>query len=404
MTTLPDDVMLVVLSHTDIDTFLERRLLNRKLHALIKTHIHGLTKAVAQGAFPKQTRILLNGGDSRDPAHAGASLRWLKALRYQQLAAILLERRSLHAISAEDPLGDDLIHQLALGWRVLQRFAEISREVDACPSRDLPLRDLKRSQLAPTERDTAIEIACLRELEICARRIVYVETLPAQALKAYKSLRHRELLKEIFGSPRTPSPAHDDADVKNDHEFIANPWVFSQVAKSGAEVFWRSWWGKVTGSPEDVDSSKLDIEAAWRRKEPLLKTYEAQGILCIDRQLNRIMAHLRRRYKSSHDPPILQSTMLSDNFEPLLVARERQRLTEAGELAPDFVLTGVRIEQTLDWEAFGAKPNVHIRVVDEEARRQRRRASGFLVKQPVLLPGYEELLTEWDEGWVQRRN
>lgn len=56
--TLHDDVLLVVISSTDIDTFLSMRLLSRKVHGLIDTHIHGLTEAVARTTCPAQIRIL----------------------------------------------------------------------------------------------------------------------------------------------------------------------------------------------------------------------------------------------------------------------------------------------------------------------------------------------------------
>ncbi|TKA78433.1 hypothetical protein B0A55_03064 [Friedmanniomyces simplex] len=88
MPPLPDDV---IFAHIDIGTFLKLRLLNRHLHNLINYHAHGLTESVARSTFPGQTRILMHL-PHKEAADHSECLRWLKDLRCQQLAAILLER------------------------------------------------------------------------------------------------------------------------------------------------------------------------------------------------------------------------------------------------------------------------------------------------------------------------
>lgn len=203
MAVLPDDVFLLIFSNTDIDTFLMLRLLNHKIYALISAHIHGLTQAVAQATFPRQTRILIRQHAQMD-LDSEHCLRRLKGLRYHQLAAILLEGGELHSIAAEDPLGDKLRDAVAEGWRVMSRFCQIAREVSLLSPEDIPVREVAQTDGgAPGDGEPTIADR-RRELESCARKLRYIETLPLETLEGYQYIR-RELPKAFgFGDSWEP--------------------------------------------------------------------------------------------------------------------------------------------------------------------------------------------------------
>lgn len=118
MDKLPDDILVLLLSHLNIDDFLNLRAVNRCFYDLSKEHERVITKRVARNTFPSQTRILLppTNGDSY------LDLAWLKRLRYTQLSAFLLECALEDPIPADDPQGDDLRAMLTTGWQMLARL------------------------------------------------------------------------------------------------------------------------------------------------------------------------------------------------------------------------------------------------------------------------------------------
>ncbi|OQO02448.1 hypothetical protein B0A48_11975 [Cryoendolithus antarcticus] len=144
MPSLPQDVLLLVISRLDIDSFLNARLLDRATHDLIIRHIRGLVASVAQATFANELGFLAKRSL---PADSGASayLTWLRALRYQYLAAVMLECRGVNAkrdsdlavVSAEDPVGDDARFHFVAGLRVLNEFAVIARAVEVLPQEQL---------------------------------------------------------------------------------------------------------------------------------------------------------------------------------------------------------------------------------------------------------------------------
>lgn len=159
---------------------------------------------------------------------------------------------------------------------------------------------------------------------------------------------------------------------------------------------------------------KSDIEAAWCPMEPVKRHYEAHGILCTDCHLNRVMSSLWLSYNLNlrPRPRRLLRVPPGETPEPAKVADERQRLTEAGEPVPKFVLSGVRFEHKLDWEIFGPRQVIKKapeldQTQSEEARRQRRRTvvCNFSrpVRRPVLLLEYGKLDDEMFEAWLKRR-
>ena len=209
MLTLPDDVLLVIFSHTHIDTFLALRLLNHSTHSLINTHMRGLTEAVARSTFPAQDRILRNLQDLQS-ANPLECLQLLKGLRYHQLAAIMLECRETDPISAEDPLGNVLRGQLAQAWQVLQRFAAIAREVESIYSGETHEREVPGTGEISTDPLSVRDLACLREVEICSRRMAHLDTLPLPVFKAYQTLRFDLRYSVLDKLIQLPTDADED--------------------------------------------------------------------------------------------------------------------------------------------------------------------------------------------------
>lgn len=284
---LSDDVLLHIMASTGIDTFFQFRLTSRAVRDLITTHIRGLTRAVAKSTFPRQTRFQL-------PRNAGPalrtekqSLRWLKDLRYHQLAAIMLEWSSKDSFSAEDEVADDLCARIAEGWKGLDGMARIFREVDALPLEQLSTRECSPLQrIDPVVAYEATGLALRRELETCHRRLEYVAGLSIPALKGLDWLKGN-LWCEVFGF-------HDDPKCSQSGYRPGGPgadsWVFAHAARLGARPFWETWW---CSSPEDPGAHpsrsglRALMEAAWTAQDKDTRTLERQGIEVIN-------------YKTSH--------------------------------------------------------------------------------------------------------
>src|ERR1051326_3146583 len=101
-----NEVLLIIFSFLDIDTFLSVRLLSRDVNALLSSNSFFLHRSVAASTFPKASKTFLQAQEY--------DLRWLKRLRYKQIAAIILECCSVNTprrlfedtnwILAQDPL------------------------------------------------------------------------------------------------------------------------------------------------------------------------------------------------------------------------------------------------------------------------------------------------------------
>ncbi|KAK5690277.1 hypothetical protein LTR17_026008 [Elasticomyces elasticus] len=376
---LPDDVFLVVVGHTDIDTFLNIRLLSRHVGALIKTHIHGITASAARSTFPGQTRILMHTPDER--SNDADCLGWLKDLRYQQLAAIVVERQIAGAeITAEDPLGDDLRRAIAKGWRVLTHCSKIAREVALVPSEQLPQRSSKFARGEGTA-DTA-ENQELREIETYRRYSLYFETLQIEDLKGYEQLQ-RILVLRSFGfrwHDRVELGTYKDLPGNAEHE----QWVSSYLLRLGAQPFWQDWWATSALSPRT--SVKETIEAAWDLCNDAMRLSERQKPEVLQHQIWTMAYDIEERLciPTSH-----------------LLGHQRKLLTEQGEEPPPRAFDGVRFAQTLDARAIGIAAYVPL----PERRSNVAVCCGLNLNQrriPSVTKEYEQLFTEWEEGWRAR--
>ncbi|KAK4897696.1 hypothetical protein LTR27_004468 [Elasticomyces elasticus] len=339
---LPDEVFLVVVGHTDIDTFLNVRLLSRHVNALIKTHTYGITASVARSTFPRQTRILMHAPDEgRNDADC---LGWLKDLRYQQLAAI---RSS----------------------------------------------NLARSEITA---DTA-EIEELREIEAYRRYSLYFETLQIEDLKGYEQLQ-RILVLRVFGfkwHDRVELGTYKDLPGDAEHE----QWVSSYVLRLGAQPFWQDWWATSALSPRT--SVKKTIEAAWDLRNDAMRLSERQKPEVLQHQI-WTMAHdieyrLWSRTPTQHRAPP-EVTALLNIPTSYLLGHQRKLLTEQGEEPSPRAFDAVRFAQTLDARVIGIAAYVPL----PERRPHMAVCCGLSLNQrriPRVTKEYEQLFTEWEEGW-----
>jgi len=120
---------------------------------------------------------------------------------------------------------------------VLERFADIAREVEMMPLEELPQHELTAPTVWREEIDQANYSGRLRELEICSRRMRMIETLSVEELKGLGFLK-KDLWHTVFGFKDHPhcAPAHDRPGGPG-----AEVWVFAHAAKLGAAPFWNAW-------------------------------------------------------------------------------------------------------------------------------------------------------------------
>ncbi|KAK6440128.1 hypothetical protein LTR95_003647 [Oleoguttula sp. CCFEE 5521] len=177
MPSLPQDVLLLVISRLDIDSFLNARLLDRATHDLIIRHIRGLVASVAQATFADELGFLTRRplpADSGAPAY----LTWLKALRYQYLAAVMLECRHVNAkrdrdlavVSAKDPVGDEARFHFVAGLRVLNQFAVIARAVEVLTQEQLRVDAGSLARKSGSAQSRVEDVHHERELRISLAR------------------------------------------------------------------------------------------------------------------------------------------------------------------------------------------------------------------------------------------
>jgi hypothetical protein len=84
--TLPDDLVLEIVSHFDLDTVLSFRFVNRRIHQLLKCRIRSLAYSIVRNTpvtLSVQRLISEIKADAYDDAFA-----WLKALRTGRLASL----------------------------------------------------------------------------------------------------------------------------------------------------------------------------------------------------------------------------------------------------------------------------------------------------------------------------
>ncbi|KAK5677870.1 hypothetical protein LTS10_009753 [Elasticomyces elasticus] len=409
MPPLPDDVLLIIFGHTDIDTFLDVRRLNHHIHGLVQSHIHGLTESVARSTFPGQTRILEYIPDKDTASHADC-LYWLKDLRFQQLAAILLECVGSFGVAAEDPLGDELRHSVADSWRIIADCSKIAEQVANIEENQLPPR---QDASAAAEWTNGGITPSLRELELCRQYLQYFEGLALEQLTRYTWLL-RDLNQYVFCFPNWfPSRAQRgqrDRPGNKDCEL----WVCSHILKLGAEPFWRSWWSTDPLQKHHEYSVKAAVDAAWLGRDELTRQSERYMYIAIEFQIVQI--NERVTYELQVSPRY--QTRRSDVFDGLYgnvplhdIRVKREALLAEGEAPTPSTFVDLPFKQALDPAVIGRTP-VPESDWPEPPGRERHRyytSCGFSLPKDrrtqisEKLRGFSGVYEEWERGWEERK-
>lgn len=134
---LPDDVLIPIFSHSDINTLFSLRLTCTSFCAVLDAYMKAIAPAVAHNTFPG-CRVLLT------PPASGYSQRWLRGLIPAHLASIVLDKDKLRRypyINSGFPYGmpsesdcEEAMYwreRIANGWRVLRALYLISKSVYA---------------------------------------------------------------------------------------------------------------------------------------------------------------------------------------------------------------------------------------------------------------------------------
>lgn len=138
MAQLDDDTLLCVFGHCNIDTFLSLRLLSRAILGLINQNLTRLCQSVASSTFPGQHEIFVSSA-----GRAAYDLQWLKCLRFQQLAAILVEvtnqrNNANNRLNAENPRGRTPRGSIFRAFKIVAELSRISKSVHALTEDKLP--------------------------------------------------------------------------------------------------------------------------------------------------------------------------------------------------------------------------------------------------------------------------
>ncbi|KAK5738826.1 hypothetical protein LTR17_005761 [Elasticomyces elasticus] len=403
MPPLPDDVLLVIFGHTDIDTFLDVRRLNHHVHALVQSHIHGLTESVARSTFPGQTKILENVPDNETASPADC-LYWLKDLRFQQLAAILLEHNKSCSIAAEDSAGDDVRHAFARGWRVLARCSSIASDVYRLRPEELWRPDAE-DETAKLEHNM-ISLARLQELEICRRWLKYLGTLPLDELREFEFLRH-SLSLSVFHLPDLSisrvkglqQPAQPDAHT-------SACWVSNHALKIGPQPFWQTWWSARSNLDHTQGTVKAIMEAALNERDEATRLDESQKVAVIKHHILKIITRLRGRHWNPSSEKFRIAKEMQQLSEPPvlydLAARQDQAVL-MGRALPALSSGGFLFSQELDrkylkWTIVPQCPSS-----DPRGRPVAYCGGNFNHDREIFgaAPEYQALYKEWEAEWQQ---
>lgn len=259
---LPDDILILILSHCRIDEIFALRLTSSRFSVVIDAYSNTIIPSVAWATFTSSSLILAGL-----PKPADYTFAWLKRLIPLQLAAVLVDRhRFIHqnpgahryGIPAEDDYGDALRARVTTGFCVQSRLANIAEDVyrldDKAVLESVSKKNMPSKLLRPSRY--RFELFQIREEMILERRVQLIESLPASNVQDYVLMS--TLLSGAFRVGKDQR--------LNDHP----PWVFDWdygidgpravrtgkswlswfILRRGPQLFWEQWWSLPRGVPE----------------------------------------------------------------------------------------------------------------------------------------------------------
>ncbi|KAK6441464.1 hypothetical protein LTR95_002320 [Oleoguttula sp. CCFEE 5521] len=358
MRSLPEDALLLVISFLNVDTFLTARLLDRGTHDLIKQQTRGLVTSVAQATLPGG-RGFLTWLPLSPNSGAFECLAWLKDLRYQYLAAVMLECRligaqretSQMAVPAEDPVGDGARSHSVVGLRVLNQFSAIARAADVLPQEQLAHAAGDVDSQTDDLRSMAKNEYHRKEVHICQKRLEYVRTFDLEMLHAYRHLRHEKMVKLFFDFSPMPLIDRERGTVSYIHNHLVTAWLFSRIARAGPAWLWQLWHRVGTSSTTQLRRAADELHHEWDITCASSREDRVYGLICIDRLINfKLHAHMRPvrvAYRQQHgrDPP---AEVILPGY-----AAEAAIETASFDTSPACVMRPRSLIIPLEWSKFG---------------------------------------------------
>ena len=311
--TLNDDVMLCILGHCDIDTFLTARLLSRSIYGLILQYSSHLCTAIAQRTFPDR-KVLLQSTDLRDSRDAT----WLKDLRIQHLASVVVEcscreRCPDELLGAESTSKEVIKYRSAVakGWRIFARLHNtIHRVMGMAPNdlnedskfrlepqierafcmsigirqhlclcddganRSLGSRNESATfggqDIAPFDLDERTTEVWRREWSYLPKMIQVLQESSTEARWGFRKLLQALAFESLGRQPLNSGDRwHTDWDFRWDQtrtmadNLLANPfyWLLLTSMEIGPQMYWKQWSAAVY----DPTEFSQELETAWKK-------------------------------------------------------------------------------------------------------------------------------------------
>lgn len=387
------DILLKILEHVDLNTFLSLYGTCVALHNLIITYQATLTVTVAQNTFPEEILRILerihdeqhkdgyihNGDDDGAGPMRRYSICWLRDLVPRFLAVVAVDRyRHMNdgacgsnywrqGIAAADPLGDPLRARVANGFRIIARLGCIAREVDIQQRKSdistesqliLPkrtraerLRSIIRSR---GKWDAAQEITARREKAIEKKQLTYIDTSVTPKQAADYQLVGLYLDGVFYPLTLESWPQGEFSRKKRTGPggVCASGWLTWLMLREGISLLWQQWWVKRTDP--DAPSLKERIERIFLQRNKEQVECERQTGLSVSQSLYRL---------STDDSECWRQWLfqLCDVTYP--AQRPERRFSLAAETEEEeegLELESIRVNEIMDHVAFHVDKKPHM--------------------------------------------
>ncbi|KAK5713659.1 hypothetical protein LTR15_011359 [Elasticomyces elasticus] len=219
-------------------------------------------------------------------------------------------------------------------------------------------------------------------------------------MKGYQQLQNT-LVQKVFGFEWHGPVAlgtHKDLPGNKENE----QWVSSYLLRLGAQPFRQAWWA--SGALSMQASIKETVEAAWSLRNDATRLSERQKAEVLKCQIWTMACDIEYRLWSrtptQHRVPPEVAALIEIPASYTL-SHQRMLLTEQGEELPPRAFDSVRFAQTLDARVIGIAAYVPL----PERRPNVAVCCGLNLNQrriPSVTKEYEQLFTEWEEGWRAR--
>ncbi|KXT05000.1 hypothetical protein AC578_10350 [Pseudocercospora eumusae] len=368
---LCDDIVLVIAQALDIDTFLNYR-----------------CKHLLSDESLRQTDSPIDG------------LLWLQRLRYEYLAAVLIERKQLDV--AWTPLYSeweldklDLLVVLALGWQVLARFSKLLQEAHLKFER----RYNNPSRMTDMEHEERIWHAqlCRKWLDLLGQ-LTYLEVWGFDWLWEI-------LICDLFQF--TGYARHHSNQYLSDFRSVA--WLKIKVIQLGPSHFWAHWTPHLQTNSQVSDELNVQAEKAWHFQRQPVHHWEINEIRCVERAVHsfRVLPQMvcSEVDSTSQDAP-LEDVSGSEFAKKANVGLWKAALRPkflgndgtSGHEVVEEVFRHVAFPTPVDWPLLGYKPPKETEDVDAGHTGRRRRSSRGGSRPKPLGSWYSCILKGWQEA------